>query len=114
MEWRQPYNVSGTIQVGDRLGELRQLIMMLLKTRAVDQIAFYSEAHGIFGSSEVAEFASIGHADHNFCALVPGERQEWLSFASALEYCLVTADFPYSLVVHPETINPRSARACSE
>ena len=109
MEWRQPYNVSGTIQVGDRLGELRQLVMML-KTRAVDEIGFYSGAWGVCGSSEVAEFSSIGNADHDFCALVPGERQEWLSFASELEFCLTTANFPYSIVVHTEIVNANAAQ----
>ena len=99
-----------TKAVRDRLGELRQLVMMMLKTRAVDQIAFYSEAYGICGSSEVAEFSSIGHADHVFCALVPGERQEWLSFASELEFCLTTANFPYSIVVQTETVNANTAQ----
>jgi len=110
MEWRQSYNVSGTIQVGERLGELRQLVMVMLKTRAVDEIAFYSGAYGICGSSEVAEFSSIGRADHDFCALVSGERQDWLAFASELELCLTTANFPYSIVVHTETVNANAVR----
>jgi hypothetical protein len=109
-KWRQSYNVSGTIQVGDRLGELRQLAMTVLETRAVDQIGFYSGAWGVCGSSEVAEFASIGCDVHEFCALVSGERQEWLLFASEFEFCLTTANYSYSIVVHTETVNASRAQ----
>ncbi|QEL20881.1 hypothetical protein [Limnoglobus roseus] len=98
--WHRRYNVSGTVHVGESVENWCRLLRQVLQTDDVAIIGHYSGAVSVFAFSPVADVVSCGHKDHDFWALVPGERSDWQQFAVTLAASLNAAGLPRSLVVH--------------
>ena len=98
--WHRRYNVSGTVHCGGRVENWCRVLRAVLKTDEVGTIGHFTGAVSVLALSPVTDVVSCGFEVHEFWALVPGERADWLRFAASLESALATAQLPYSLVVH--------------
>ncbi len=107
MGWWKPYNVSGTILIGNRLTTMCTLLRELLKTDQVERVEHFTGATTIACQSEIAEFISTGFERHEFYAHVFGIEVCWKRFAEDLEGGFLFANFPYSIVVHDQIINEK-------
>jgi hypothetical protein len=110
--WK-PYNVSGTIHVGDDINDLFCTALEVLQTEEIAVIGHYTGATTVGGRSQRAWFQSTGFDLHEFHALVAGERDQWLAFAADLEACLDRQGLPYNVTVHEKIVNvpPEGDRA---
>lgn len=99
MAWHRRYNVSGSVQLGERVEDWCGVLRRVLRTDAVGTIGHFTGAVSVFAASPIADVASCGFEVHDFWALVPGIRSDWLRFVVELKSAL-TAGLPCSLVVH--------------
>src|SRR4051812_26964162 len=105
MSWHKPYNISGTIHCENRLGELCELLGALLQTTNVGIIGHFTGATTVAASSPIALVLTSGFDLHDVYVLVPGDPENWTRFGNRLEQELLRLGFPFSLVVHPITVN---------
>jgi hypothetical protein len=99
--------VSGTVHCGGRVEDWCRVLRELLRTDSVGAIGHITGAVSVLAFSPVADVVSDGFEGHEFWALAPGERDNWLRFGASLASALAAAGLPYSLVVH-ETVLVRA------
>lgn len=105
MAWHKPYNVSGSVEVGDRLNALLTIVGILLGTDRIGITSHFTGATTVCGQSDRALFISTGFEWREFFAQVSGNRQNRVKFARELENALQQAMFRYSIVVHESQIH---------
>lgn len=108
--WDRRYNVSGAIVFGghhkngvathatsvdDWCGVLR----CVLQTDLVGMIGHFTGAVSVYASAPAASVVSSGFDEHDFWAMVSGERAQWIAFATSLQSALRVAEIRHSVSV---------------
>ncbi len=108
--WYKAFNITGTVQCGERLDEWCALLNEVLKTDNVGIIGHFTGANTVCAGSNFGYLISTGFDIHDFLGYVPGEHGAWLQFGQTLEAALRDHGFPYSLVVHECIMNDDAGR----
>jgi hypothetical protein len=88
------------VHCGGRVDEWCCVLRDVLQLDDVGLIGHFSGSASVFAFSPIAGVVSSGLDDHEFWALAPDARENWLRFAASLESALVAAGLQYSLTVH--------------
>ena len=105
MSWHKPYNISGTIQCGDRLDDICDIYREITKSDDVGLIGHFTGAISVYGQSPTVTFMTGGFDVHDAYFFVQGDRSNWLAFASKLGAALNRNAISHSLRVHAVTEN---------
>jgi hypothetical protein len=98
--WNRQYNISGSVHCDANVEAWCDVLRQVLRTNDVGIISHFTGAVSVFAESSIGFVASSGFDNHDFCALVPGNRANWLRVAVSMEVSLTAAGVPYSLEVH--------------